>query len=62
MRENPEPNCETRTRGNIEEGDGTLIPNQVALDGGIALTIAHSLKFGIGVARFLPRITNRTNR
>lgn len=42
MRENPDPDCKTRTRGNIEEGDGTLIPNQVALDGGTALTIAHA--------------------
>ena len=35
MRENPEPDCETRTRGNSEESDGTLIPNQGALEEGI---------------------------
>ena len=46
MRENPEPDCETRTRGNIEEGDGTLIPNQGAPDGGTALTIAHARQVG----------------
>lgn len=41
MREDPDSDCETRTRGNIEEGDGTLIP-KVALDSGTALTIAHA--------------------
>jgi len=46
MRENPKPDCETRTRGNIEEGDGTLIPNQGALDGGTALTIARARQVG----------------
>ena len=45
MRENPEPDCETRTRGNIEEGDGTLIPNQGELDGA-ALTIARARQVG----------------
>ena len=46
MRENPEPDCETRTRGNIEEGDGTLILNRGTLDGGTALTMARARQVG----------------
>jgi len=46
MRENPKPDCEARTRRNIEEGDGTLIPNQGALDGGTALTMARARQVG----------------
>ena len=46
MRENPKPDCEIRIRGNIEEGDGTLVPNQGALDGGTALTMARARQVG----------------
>jgi hypothetical protein len=44
--ETPERNYETRTRCNVEDADGTPIPNQGALDGGTASTADHALKVG----------------
>ena len=46
MRENPEPDCETRTRRNSEDADGTLILNLGALDGGTVLTARHARQIG----------------
>ena len=44
--ETPERNDPTRTRRNIEDSDGTLILNLNTLDGGTALTVAHTRQIG----------------
>jgi hypothetical protein len=44
--ETPERNCQTRTRRNIADSDGTLILNLGTLDGGTALTVAHARQIG----------------
>jgi hypothetical protein len=46
LTETPEPDYQARTRRNIEDADGTPIPNQGALDGGTASTADHALKVG----------------
>ena len=44
--ETPEPDDAARTRRNIEDSDGTLIPNQGAPDGGTASTADHARQVG----------------
>jgi hypothetical protein len=46
LTETPERNYQTRTRRNIEDADGTLILNLGKLDGGTALTVAHTRQIG----------------
>ena len=46
LTETPERNDPIRTRRNIEDADGTLILNLGKLDGGTALTVAHTRQIG----------------